>query len=86
MDHGPPGSSVHGILQARKLEWVGLLCPPPGGIFLTQRLDSLPLEPPGKPLIPLIPKAFTMASQASQNKIQNLYLDLKALRLENPMD
>ena len=27
-----------------------------------------------------------MASQASQNKIQNLYLDLKALRLENPMD
>ena len=22
MDHGPPGSSVHGILQARTLEWV----------------------------------------------------------------
>ena len=22
MDHGPPGSSVHGILQARVLEWV----------------------------------------------------------------
>ena len=21
MDHGPPGSSVHGILQARILEW-----------------------------------------------------------------
>ena len=28
----PPGSSVHGILQARILEWVGL----PWGIFLTQ--------------------------------------------------
>ena len=22
MDHSPPGSSVHGILQARRLEWV----------------------------------------------------------------
>ena len=24
MDCGPPGSSVHGILQARILEWVGM--------------------------------------------------------------
>ena len=24
MDHGPPGSSVHGILQARILEWVAI--------------------------------------------------------------
>ena len=55
----PPGSSVHGILQARILEWVAhaLL----QGIFLTQGLNphllhllhwqagSLPLLPPGKP-------------------------------------
>ena len=27
-DCSPPGSSVHGILQARTLEWVP--CPPPG--------------------------------------------------------
>ena len=26
MDSSPPGSSVHGILQARMLEWVA--CPP----------------------------------------------------------
>ena len=25
MDYGPPGSSVHGILQARILEWVAIL-------------------------------------------------------------
>ena len=25
MDHSPPGSSVHGILQARILEWVAML-------------------------------------------------------------
>ena len=24
MDHGPPGSQVHGILQARILEWVAI--------------------------------------------------------------
>ena len=56
-----PDSSVHGILQARILEWVSI--PPPGdlpdpGIFLTQGLNphflcllhwqvgSLPLAPP----------------------------------------
>ena len=30
MDCSPPGSSVHGILQARTLEWVA--CPPPGDL------------------------------------------------------
>ena len=27
MDYNPPGSSVHGILQARILEWVAILSP-----------------------------------------------------------
>ena len=30
MDHSPPGSSVHGILQAAVLEWVP--CPSPGDL------------------------------------------------------
>ena len=34
MDCSPPGSSVHGILQARILEWVAM--PSLGGIFPTQ--------------------------------------------------
>ena len=34
MDCGPPGSSIHGILQGRILEWVFLL----QGIFPTQGL------------------------------------------------
>ena len=34
MDCGPPGSSVHGILQARILEWVAI--PSSRGIFPTQ--------------------------------------------------
>ena len=57
IDCSPPGSSVHGILQAGILEWVALL----QGIFLTQGLnphllsllhwqvDSLLLVSPRKP-------------------------------------
>ena len=30
MDHSPPGSSVHGILKTRILEWVSH--PPPGAL------------------------------------------------------
>ena len=30
MDHGPPGTSVHGVLQPRILEWVAM--PPPGDL------------------------------------------------------
>ena len=55
----PPGSSVHGILQARILEWVAM--PSSSGAFPTQesnphllcilhcQVGSLPLAPPGKP-------------------------------------
>ena len=31
MDYSLPGSSVHGILQAR-IYWTGLPCPPPGDL------------------------------------------------------
>ena len=55
MDCGPPGSSVHGILQARILEWVAVSfsrgSPDPGmepGSPALQA-DSLLTEPPGKP-------------------------------------
>ena len=51
----PPGSSVHGILQASLLEWVALPSPgnlpdpgiEPGSPAL--KVDSLPSELPGKP-------------------------------------
>ena len=53
MDHSLPGSSVHGISQARILEWVAI--PSPGdlsdpGIELVSpalHANSLPSEPPG---------------------------------------
>ena len=59
MDFSPPGSSVHGILQERRLEWVWLPFPSPGDLpnpgielrSLALQADSLPFEPPGKPLI-----------------------------------
>ena len=55
MDCSPPGSSVHGILQARILGWVP--CPPPGDLHNpginpkapTLQVESFLSEPPGKP-------------------------------------
>ena len=56
MDCSPPGSSVHGILQAGTLERAAIFLPPgglpspviqPGSPALLA--DSLPSEPPGKP-------------------------------------
>ena len=58
MDHSLPGSSVHGILQARKLEWAAMASSressqPRGqtrvSCFLHWQAGSLPLVPPGKP-------------------------------------
>ena len=57
MDCGPPGSSVHGIFQARMLEWVAM---PSSRGFSTPGIelrspalqaDSLPSEPPGEPFL-----------------------------------
>ena len=56
MDSSPPGSSVHGILQASMLEWVAIAfsrgSSNPGIELRSPSLqaDSLPSEPPGKPL------------------------------------
>ena len=54
MDCSPPGSSVHGILQARILEWVAMSLdlPDPGIKPQSPALQavSLPSEPSGKPL------------------------------------
>ena len=53
-----PGSSVHGILQARILEWVPSLGDlPDSGIkpgSPALQADSLPTEAPGKPEYPLL--------------------------------
>ena len=56
MDCSPPGPSVHGILQARRLEWVPLSspgdlpCPRIEHRSPALQADSLPSEPPGKPI------------------------------------
>ena len=51
MDCSPPGSSVHGILQERILEWVAM--PSSRGSSHPRspalQADSLPSEPPGEP-------------------------------------
>ena len=55
MDFSPPGSSVHGILQARIVEWVavpfsrGSSRPRDQTWSPALQANSLPFEPPGKP-------------------------------------
>ena len=44
MDCNPPGSSVHGILQARILKWIAM--PTSRGIFLTQGVEPVSLKSP----------------------------------------
>ena len=70
LDCSPPSSSVHGILQARILEWVAVPFSgdlPNPGIKPTSpalQADSLPSKPPGKPKntgvgsLPLVQEIF----------------------------
>jgi len=82
MDCSPPGSSVHGILQARVLEWVAM--PSSRGssrprdrthvsCLLHWQAGSLPLEPPGKPINLLVRTQFCFVStcMALLNLTQN---------------
>ena len=68
MDHGPPGSSVHGILQARILEWVatpsswGSPWPsdqPASLVSLALQADSLSLSHRGRIVIYLLRSFFS---------------------------
>ena len=66
MDYRPPGSSVHGILQARILEWVATPSsrdlPNPGikPRSPTLQVDSLPDELPRKPHFNIIVGPFLL--------------------------
>ena len=59
IDCSPPGSSVHGILQARILEWIAMpfsrdlsdpRIEPTSLMSPALKAGSLPLAPPGKPI------------------------------------
>ena len=55
MDCSPQGSSVHGIVQARILEWVAISSsrrssPPRARTWVSYIANSLPSESPGKPI------------------------------------
>ena len=74
MDCSSPGSSVHGILQARILEWVAIpFCRdlPNQGIRLGSsalQADSLPSEPPGKSSVTMVIIRKTRDVEEGQSK------------------
>ena len=81
MDLSPQGSSVHGILQARILEWVA--CSPPGDLLNpgiespspALQVDSLLLSHQGSPN-----KQVDKAKEEKKKKVRKL----KGARLEFP--
>ena len=75
MDYSPSGSSVHGILQARILEWVamhssrGSSQPKIKLRSPTLQADSLLSEPPGRPQIPeWVAYPFSRGSSQPRNQ------------------
>ena len=84
MDCSPPGSSVHGILQARILEWIAMPFSrgsswPRGWTCVSCLLHwqggSLPLAPPGKPMHTYIPSFWInllFAFSISQVQLANI--------------
>ena len=84
VDCSPPGSSVHGILQASMLEWVAFPSPgdlPGPGIELgspTLQADSLPSEPPGKPSAPFSPliSSFVNSLPAWVQRHMSLFFEI----------
>ena len=82
MDCSLPGSSVHGILQARILEWVAISFPrgssqprmKPRSLALWA--DSLPWEPPGKPHQLVVMQSATkllVAMRSAQRHCKSAY-------------
>ena len=80
MGYSLPGSSVHGLVQARILEWSrGSSWPRNQTRSPALQADSLPSEPPGKPL--LCSEGFLSAKHRAKHfvwlKSFNLYKDLE---------
>ena len=86
MDCNLPGSSIHGIFQARALEWLPLpspgYLPNPGTEPRSPTLwaDTLPSEPPGKPNLKIcckyIKNVYNFNAIISCEIIENTYIGL----------
>ena len=75
MDYSPPGSSVHGISQARKLKWVAMI--PPGD------LPNPGIEP-ASPTTPVLQVDSLLLSRQESPFSYDLVLDSVAQLVKNP--
>ena len=75
MDYSPPGSSVHGISQARKLKWVAMI--PPGD------LPNPGIEP-ASPTTPVLQVDSLLLSRQESPFSYDLILDSVAQLVKNP--
>ena len=79
MDCSPPGSSVHGLLQARILEWVVMSCSrgsfPPrdqAHISCNSCITGFTTEPMGKPVFLYFIELLTSFVEPFENKLWTL--------------
>jgi len=63
MDYNPPGSSLHGIFQARILEWIAIS---------SSRGDSDPGIEPASPTSPTLQADYLALSHRGSQKAQSL--------------
>ena len=87
MDCNPPGSSVHGILQARTLEWVAISAAVKSLQLCPTLCDPIDGSPPGSP-IPGILQARTLEWVAAWTEPRACRpgLRVQCSCLENPRD
>ena len=76
-----PGFSIHGILQTRILEWVAIPFSSGSSKGIEPRspalqADSLPSEPPGKPLNGLRAQEFTFGGLELLMTVTSLFTDM----------
>ena len=71
MDYSPPGSSIHGILQARILEWVAIISEEK----IEKKLSDIDLD---NDFLDMITKA-----QATKTKINKMFLHSKRNSQQN---
>ena len=79
MNYSPPGSSVHGILKARILEWAAISFSRGSSqarngtqVSCIGRWIVFTIEPPGKPLGALSPKSYRKRVLGLQFYIQTV--------------
>ena len=84
MDCSPPGSSVHGIFQARVLEWGAIaFSTPPLGLYIWISLPSLWMAAVLPLLLLCHPWNFLFSFQVFNVELKIIYINIFSVKITN---